>query len=91
MANLQQEHDASNRDGVCFCPTCRDSKIQTYRNLPSVVLKHMLLWVFPSQNKVALEKLYRQNLESVVVSKAYKTAILQDSKYRYLKPYLKNG
>ena len=82
---MASPHDATHPSGVCFCQVCRDIKLQTYRNVEAAVLKYMLRKVFPLRIEVTLKKMHRQTLEYVVVAKACKTAILQNSQYKYLK------
>ena len=86
---MESEHDAAHPNGVCFCKVCRADKLQKYRNMRADVLRFMLKNIFPYQKEVSLKKLHRQTLETVVVSKAWKTSILQDSKYKYLKTHFK--
>ena len=47
---MENEHDTANPNGVCFCPVCRENKLQKYRNTQTGVLKLVLKNVFPTES-----------------------------------------
>ena len=72
-----------------FCDACRAVKLEKYRETDAEVLRYLLRIYFPSRIENNLKQLYSDTLESVVVAKAYKSAVLQNSQYKYLKTHLK--
>ena len=72
-----------------FCQTCRDTKLQRYKNVGADVLKHLMKIHFPLKIEKDLNQLHKDTLESVAVGKACKTVVLQNSQFKYLKTHLK--
>jgi len=72
-----------------FCQTCRDTKLQRYKNVGADVLKHLMEIHFPLKIEKDLNQLHKDTLESVAVAKACKTVVLQNSQFKYLKTHLK--
>ena len=72
-----------------FCVTCRENKLQEYQIFSVQALKFLLRRYCESKINKDLNTLYKDTLESIVISKAFKDAVMRNSPYTYLKTHLK--
>ena len=72
-----------------FCKTCRDVQLQKYKDVRTDVLRNLVEIYFPAKIEKDLNLLHKDTLKFVVVAKAFKTSILQNSQFKYLKTHLR--